>query len=237
MVVIILGIIYIFRKLIIKQLGMYFHRFEDRLDRMNWNKHRTKVKIIIAFIQITAGLTALLSVDFHPAFNSFLDVMAYFTFGFFTTIDLGCYFSYNFYTAMRVSTLVPPGIMVLIDIFLKFKSFLAVRANSVSPSYSYKVRNVDRKRFFLYISFFVFSTISTQVFQTFVCEEFEDGKSYLVVDSNLECYTPQHQQNMIYAGFMIFLYPVGIPLYYAFHLYRKKKYINPKSFKGESAAA
>jgi hypothetical protein len=67
-----------------------------------------------------------------------------------------------------------------------------------------------------------------------VCEEFEDGKSYLVVDSNLQCYTTLHKQNMAYAGFMIFLYPVGIPLYYAFHLYRKKKYINPKSAKGEA---
>jgi hypothetical protein len=232
-ILILFVVIYIFRKVIIRKLGTYFHRFEDRLDRMNWNKHRTKVKIIIAFIQITAGIPALLSVDFHPAFNNFLNVLGYFTFGFFTTIDLGCYFSYSFYTSLRVSTLIPPGFMVLIDTFLRLKSFMAVRANSVSPSYSYKVRNVDRKRFFLYISFFVFSTISTQVFQTFVCEEFEDGKSYLVVDSNLECYTYEHKQNMVYAGFMIFLYPVGIPLYYAFHLYRKKKYINPSSSKGE----
>lgn len=235
LILVFIVVVYIFRKVIIKKLGMVFHRLEDRLDRMNWNKHRTKVKIIIAFIQITAGIPSLLSVDFHYAFNSFLDFMGYFTFGFFTAIDLGCYFQYNFYTALRISTLVPPTFMVFIDIFLKFKTFLAVRANSVSPSYSYKVRNVDRKRFFLYISFFVFSTISTQIFQTFVCEEFEDGKSYLVVDSNLECYTTQHKQNMVYAGFMIFLYPVGIPLYYAFHLYRKKKYINPSSSKGESS--
>lgn len=224
--------VYIFRKIIIKKLGSYFHRFEERLDRMNWNKHRTKVKIIIAFIQITAGIPALLSVHFNISFQHFLDVMGYFTFGFFTTIDLGCYFSYSFYTSLRVSTIIPPGIMLLIDAFLRLKTFMAVRANSVSPSYSYKVRNIDRKRFFLYISFFVFSTISTQVFQTFVCEEYEDGKSYLVVDSQLECYTTEHKQNMAYAGFMIFLYPVGIPLYYAFHLYRKKKYINPSTSKG-----
>jgi hypothetical protein len=232
-IIVLIAVAYIFRKIIIKKLGTYFHTFEQKLDRMNWNKHRTKVKIIIAFIQITAGIPALLSVEFHYDFNFFLDVLGYFTLGFFTAIDFGCFFSYNFYTALRVSTLIPPCFMLIIDAFLRLKSFIAVRSNSASPSYSYKVRNVDRKRFFLYISFFVFSTISTQIFQTFVCEEFEDGKSYLVVDSNLECYTQEHKNNMAYAGVMIFFYPVGIPLYYAFHLYRKKKYINPKSAKGK----
>ena len=231
-IIIFIIIVYVFRKAIIKMLGKYFHRLEERLERMNWNKHRTKVKIIIAFIQITSGIPALLSVEFHPAFHEFLSVMSYFTMGFIASIDLGCYFSYNFYTTLRVSTLIPPSIMIVIDIYLRTKTFLAERENKASPAYSYKIRNIDRKKCFLYISFFVFSTISTQVFQTFVCERFEDGKSYLVVDSNLECYTTTHERYMAYAGLMVFLYPVGVPLYYAFHLYRKKKFINPPTSMG-----
>lgn len=48
--------------------------------------------------------------------------------------------------------------------------------------------------------------VSTQVFQTFSCQEFpEVGKHYLRADGRIECNTPIHRVYMIYASVMIVL--------------------------------
>lgn len=45
-----------------------------------------------------------------------------------------------------------------------------------------------------------------QIFQTFNCQKLREVEaSYLRADFSLECYTPEHQAYMVYAGFFIFI--------------------------------
>ncbi|CAN0472731.1 unnamed protein product, partial [Laminaria digitata] len=49
----------------------------------------------------------------------------------------------------------------------------------------------------------------------FACEKLDDGKNYLRADYQIECDSAKHEALQIYAGFMIALYTVGIPVAYA----------------------
>jgi hypothetical protein len=70
---------------------------------------------------------------------------------------------------------------------------------------------------------------------------------YTTSDYAVKCYTPKHKLAMVYAGIMVVVYPVGIPLMYACVLYRERKLVpntlspptypaNAKEYSSEQAA-
>ncbi|CAM9560824.1 unnamed protein product [Ascophyllum nodosum] len=71
----------------------------------------------------------------------------------------------------------------------------------------------------LWITFFVYSSASSVVFQMFSCENLNDGESYLRADYSILCSSSKHQRLQVYAAFMMLVYPVGIPLVYVTLLY------------------
>ncbi|CAN0510718.1 unnamed protein product, partial [Scytosiphon promiscuus] len=64
----------------------------------------------------------------------------------------------------------------------------------------------------LFVTFFVYSSVSFTVFQTFVCDPLDNGVSYLRADYTLTCWSDQHAVYMAYAGVMVFVYPIGVPV-------------------------
>ena len=52
----------------------------------------------------------------------------------------------------------------------------------------------------------------------FSCEEFSNGRSYLRADYAVECGTDSHRRVRDVAWLGIFLYPVGVSLFYAVFL-------------------
>jgi len=67
----------------------------------------------------------------------------------------------------------------------------------------------------LLLSFLVFPMVSSAAFRAFSCEEFSNGRSYLRADYAVECGTDSHRRVRDIAWLGIFLYPVGISLFYA----------------------
>lgn len=78
-----------------------------------------------------------------------------------------------------------------------------------APSYTMRQRNNHRRLILIILGFLFFSPTSVVVFQTFVCETFEDGTQALVADSSVECFTPIHITYIVYACFMVLIYPIG----------------------------
>ena len=60
------------------------------------------------------------------------------------------------------------------------------------------------------------------VFQTFACETLDDGLEYLRADYSIQCTDAKHKTLEAYAGVMIMVYPVGIPLLYAVQLFQHR---------------
>jgi hypothetical protein len=69
---------------------------------------------------------------------------------------------------------------------------------------------------FLAMTFLIYSTVSTAVFQTFACDTIdqyaEHKTSYLRADYSVECGTAKHTLYKMYSGIMILVYPIGEPL-------------------------
>lgn len=73
-----------------------------------------------------------------------------------------------------------------------------------------------------WMSLLIYATVSSSVFHTFACDDLDDGSSFLRSDHSLECYTTTHKVFMAYACVMVGVYPLGIPIFFAFVLYRNR---------------
>ena len=72
----------------------------------------------------------------------------------------------------------------------------------------------------LFAMFFIYSSVSFTIFQTFVCDKLDDGVTYLRADYSLTCTTQEHSAYRVYSSIMVFVYPVGIPAFFAWWLIR-----------------
>ncbi len=99
---------------------------------------------------------------------------------------------------------------------------VALHRNSASgDSVREKIRNKHLSAVILLL-FFVYSSVSSTVFQMFACDSLDDGNKYLRADYQILCTDEKHKSLQIYAGLLIALYPVGIPLLFAVLLYRHR---------------
>ncbi|CAM9283120.1 unnamed protein product [Laminaria digitata] len=87
----------------------------------------------------------------------------------------------------------------------------------------------------MFVLFFVYSSVSSTVFQMFACDSLDDGKLYLRADYCILCTDAKHRALQAFAGFMIVVYPVGIPLLFAVLLNRHCKVLSDPGA-GEAAA-
>ncbi|CAM9632719.1 unnamed protein product [Ectocarpus fasciculatus] len=86
------------------------------------------------------------------------------------------------------------------------------------------IETIRRKhqKLLLLVTFLVYSSVSSMVFQTFACETLDDGIEYLRADYSIQCTDAKHKTFEAYAGVMIMVYPVGIPLLYAVQLFQHR---------------
>ena len=78
----------------------------------------------------------------------------------------------------------------------------------------------------LFVLFLVYSSVSFTIFQTFVCEDLDDGNAYLRADYSVQCWTEKHDWYRTYAGVMVCVYPVGIPAFFGWWLARNRQQLN-----------
>jgi hypothetical protein len=77
-----------------------------------------------------------------------------------------------------------------------------------------------------FLIFLIYPTNSQKIFTTFLCTQFDDvsperpgGTRALAADYTINCDDPTHKLMEIYSFIMIFVYPIGVPLLYAWVLY------------------
>lgn len=76
---------------------------------------------------------------------------------------------------------------------------------------------------FFALTFIVFASVSTTIFDTFNCNQIgDDPHFWLARDHSIDCESPEHSDFKGYATIMIFIYPIGIPLLYGSLLFRSR---------------
>ncbi|KAG5175014.1 hypothetical protein JKP88DRAFT_154267, partial [Tribonema minus] len=178
--------------------------------------------------QIHTQFTRITGALLPQAYRTFLQWLSVINFDLCWTLPVGCIVDLNFYQRLLVSTLAPLGVVGLLFMprasaaVLSRDSFSATLVAQRVKSKATRLASADLQ-LLLVFTFIIFSGVSTVVFQTFACEEFEaTGASFLRADYSISCRTPEHKAYIAYAGFMIFVYPIGIPVLYGWVLRRHR---------------
>eukprot|EP00752_Nemacystus_decipiens_P008151 g7290.t1 len=187
-----------------------------------------KLKILVVVWQILTVFPSITGVEFPPAYSQFLswiDVV---------NLDVGHIFAascvlppVNFYQRLLLTTLSPLGLALVLVLTYRMAKR---RAGIGSPGV--RARRAAWSRHMavgLLLTFLVFTSASTTAFKTFPCDDqVVEGESYLRADYSLSCNAQRHMWYKIYAGIMIVVYPIGIPLLYAFILWVNRESLNPR---------
>ena len=182
------------------------------------------VQIVVGFIQVVSGMSATFREVLPPFFRQLRDVFAVLALDFINIFDFGCTLSaQNHYTSLLLSTLVPLGfLLVLLLIHAMLAKFVAKQDLLLRSEL-----RITTFTIFLVVLFLVYPSCSNKVLATFSCRTMDDGSSTITVDPSTSCVTPQYQGFAVYAAFMVFVYPLGVPVLYATFLYRERNKLNP----------
>lgn len=157
-------------------------------------------------------------VTYPDIYQRFLDSLEFLSFDLSWVIAIGCIVKIDFHDRLLISTIGPVIIMALLGVTYA----IAVRRNRGSQGALEAIRH---KHVFvvLLVTFLVYSNVSSVVFQMFHCDFLDSGERYLQADYSINCDSKMHQALQVYASFMIVVYPVGIPAFYAILLWRNRK--------------
>jgi hypothetical protein len=168
------------------------------------------------------------------ALQDFLSWFDVFNFSIGWSLSFGCMLDIDFYNKLLIATLTPIAVALMLLFTYSVTSHSAKLDNDLSASVSHRAAlqmlSEQRARLlskhqtaFLVMTFLIYSTVSTTVFQTFACDAIEGTRtSYLRADYSAECNTYEHMLYRLYAAFMILVYPIGIPAVYAYLLWSRK---------------
>ncbi|CAM9848157.1 unnamed protein product, partial [Laminaria digitata] len=157
-----------------------------------------------------------MSITYPTVYGTFLTYVDVFNLNFGWMLSAGCEISSNFYHGLLLSTLGTFTAAVLVLISYR------ITCRKCPQGDQYARDRIDRRHasVLLWVSFFVYSTVSSSIFQTFACDNLDNGRSYLRADHSLECYTVTHNIFRAYAGILVVVFPFGIPFCYALVLFR-----------------
>eukprot|EP00903_Cladosiphon_okamuranus_P014549 g13496.t1 len=161
--------------------------------------------------------TALVNVSYPAVYQSFLDGLNVFNFDLSWILSAACVVDVDFHDRLLVSTVGP----ILVLLFLGCTYATAVRIHRGETEILQNVRH-KHVSLVLLLTFIVYSSVSSVLFSTFACDPLDDGKDYLRSDYRIECDSPKHKGFKVYAGFMIVVYTVGIPAFYAGLLFKDR---------------
>ncbi|CAM9373703.1 unnamed protein product, partial [Laminaria digitata] len=128
-----------------------------------------------------------------------------------------CLVTTDFYDRLLIATIMPPLVLVAL-----VGSYHLGKKRNRSSELAISVVKHRHQSAVLLLAFWVYSSVSYTVFQTFSCDDLDNGKAYLRADYSLECSTTLHSRFKTYAWVMVGVYPVGIPAVFAWCLARNR---------------
>ncbi|CAM9120453.1 unnamed protein product, partial [Phaeothamnion confervicola] len=203
-----------------------------------------KLRAPIVVLQIVTQYVAITGTRYPPLYQNFLAVAGVLTVNLQLVVSLGCLVSFDFYEYLLLVTIAPLVIVALLGASLAAAWRGIARAAEVGPLQRSSSRGVAESPMeplesrweraagkhwlvFMVFTFLMYSTVSTAVFQTFACDDLRDvgAEQYLRADYSIECYTGKHKGFIIYAAVMALIYPIGIPVLYAWMMWRQRSHI------------
>ena len=179
-----------------------------------YRKLKPKLKIMWAFSQLVSSMGFTLGVTFPDLYSAFLSILDVANFDFFQVIPLNCVVSTNYYFGLLMTTLFPLGLCgILRCVYLIWKS----------PELKSTLFWL-----FLLLAYLVLPACTSVLLRMFKCDYFEDvDTEFMVADYSLVCSKGNEVPTArfwwtVYAGIMVLVYPIGIPLMFAVLLWQHR---------------
>ena len=173
------------------------------------------------------------NVVYPSLYQGVLDAIAFVNFNFSWVVSAGCIMDVDFHDELTAATASPLVVVAMLGL----RYIIAVHRNHHESERA--LRKIRRKHAnaAILVAFLFYSSASSAVFRAFACESLDDGKKYLRSDYRIECDSPKHRAFQIYAGFMIAVYPLGIPMLFAILLFRSRRVLTNaylRTYNGET---
>ncbi|CAM9655567.1 unnamed protein product [Ectocarpus fasciculatus] len=200
-------------------------------ERLGWYVPLQSVKIVIVSWQILTQFASAANVVYPGVYQQFLDGLKVFGFDLGWLLSAGCVLDMDFHGRLLAATIGP-----IFAVLLLAGTYAA--ATRINRGAKETLRVIWDKHVFVFLllTFLVYSSVSSTLFKAFACDELDGGKNYLRTDYRIECDSSKHKLFQLYAGFMILLYPIGIPVLYGVLLFRDREVLKQdKSDRDNSA--
>lgn len=158
------------------------------------------------------------NVTYPGVYQRFLNGLDVFNFDLAWVFSAGCIIDVDFHDRLLISTITPLAALL----FLAGTYAAAVRINRGAPEALQIIWN-KHVSMVLLLTFLVYSSVSSVIFETWSCENLEDGNNYLRADYGIKCDSQEHKAFQAYAGIMVVLYTMGIPAFYGYLLFRYRE--------------
>ena len=161
-----------------------------------------------------AQFSGVVNVHYPPAYENLLAALGVVDLNLGAILSLSCVVEANFYARLILATIAPLAVLGALAIIYR----VAILRNG----HSIHAKRIARNKHLavgLFLLFMVYSSVSYTIFQTFVCDPLDTGVTYLRADYKIVCRTRTHVAYMAYAGIMILVYPIGIPVVFALALF------------------
>jgi hypothetical protein len=206
----------------------------------------SKLRIPIVTFQIMSTYVSITGLPLPKIYNKLLKWAGLINFDLGWVVSIGCVLRTNFYQRLLVITIAP----IVATLTLACSYAIARCRQRVCSADSrvelQRTSAIDKAwdrhvTLFLTMTFYIYSTVSTALFQIHACDSIDDRATphtrYLRADYSLQCGTSKHRNFQIYAGVMTALYVAGIPFLYAVILWCQRKELNRKPITSSGATA
>ncbi|CAM9638404.1 unnamed protein product, partial [Laminaria digitata] len=187
-----------------------------------------KLKILVVVWQILTVFSSISGVEYPVSYSRFLLWINVANLNIGDIFSASCIMpSANFYVCLVLTTLAPLVLAaVLVLTYYMAKQRAGIGSAGVIARTAAWSRHLAAA---LLLTFLVFTSTSTVAFKTFSCDdEVVEGESYLRADYSISCKSSLHTFFRAYAGIMILIYPIGIPILYAAILWKNRELLNPR---------
>ena len=189
--------------------------------------------LILPFLLRTMQFASVANVTFTNVYQKLLDSVNLLNFDLSWVVSTECFLEVDFHDRLFLTTMAPVVAMCL----LWGTYMVAMRRNRGSSEAALVNIRQKHRSMALLVTFLVYSSVSSVVFQMFACEGLDDGRRYLQADYTIVCDSPKHRAFQVYAGLMILLYPLGIPILYAVLLFSNRRLLRDEKGRKQSLAA
>jgi hypothetical protein len=173
-----------------------------------------RAKIAWQTIQITSSIAWTTSIKWPEPFRFFSELLT--KIAQLNLVPFDCIaFNLGYWHELLIVTIVPVSLVAL----------AWLTASLVPQTYTPQKKAMT---FTLFVAFVVLPMVSTKIFRTYLCLEFDDGTRFLDADLSISCDDTAYTIMTAWATCTIAIYPVGIPLMFFVVLRSNRKVISSR---------